>query len=144
MASIPYNYIFAINKGLLKRNVPEDLIPTFLDYVGDPRERREDLCNKFCFYGIVIDFKRCKNVLFGYYCNVCEKVYLLESPCEFKKHIKGSFHKKRLRNYSEEPPKDEKIYKAVFHKRPEQLYWKIIRTKKKEDSIRIYPMKLDF
>ena len=143
MTPIPYRHIFAINKALLKRNIPEDLIPTILEFVGDPTETREDLCNKFAFYEIVIDFKRCENCLFGYYCNVCEKVYLLESPCEFRKHINASFHKKKLIDYSEEAPKEEKIHAAVFRKRPEKLYWRIMKTKKKEDSISIQPTILD-
>ena len=124
-----YKHIFAIQKQLLKQNVPEDVIPLFFEYIGDLKETPNDLINKQCFYKITHDdieycrnsqnklVKTWKRVYAGHYCTICEKIYDIQQKWEFKKHCKGNVHKRNInKNENTSPPTKKEILEALKHK----------------------------
>ena len=99
-----HRHLFAIHKQLLRRNIPDDLMPIFFDYLGDLNESVDDLTNKHCWYKITYDdteyFRTHDDKLVkswcrkrgGHYCNVCNKVYDIYVSWEFKQHCRGKVH----------------------------------------------------
>ena len=124
-----YKHLFAIHKHLLKREMPDDLIPIFFDYLGDLNETVEDLTNQHCWYKITYDdidyFRNDQYKLVkswcrkhgGHYCSICHKVYDIRATWEFKQHCRGNVHNRNLKNDKNlAPPTKDEIFKAMKHK----------------------------
>ena len=44
-----FKHTLALNRALIRQDVPDDLIPIFFQYVGDFKETPDDLINKHCW-----------------------------------------------------------------------------------------------
>ena len=106
-----YKKIFTIHRHLLKNDMPDDLIPIFFEYLGDIDETVEELKNRHCFYEVQClwhvankIFQRCR---IGYYCKLCEKMYMIQTQSQFKAHLNSVYHRKQLKcgkDYKLTPP----------------------------------------
>ena len=151
--TIDYKLIFTIQRQLLKRSIPDDLIPTFFEYIGNPNETGYDLANKYCFYEVYYDkivqrpqYKFLvygENWLFGHYCSICNKLYEFEQPNQFWKHIRGSVHTRKIEKNPYPKEVELETIKTLFKKK----YWPFVYCHPKKqrltlDSIFIRPKTL--
>ena len=112
-----YKHIFATEQELINRNVPDDLIPIFFDYLGEPTETSLDLSNKHCLYRVdytaptIIngELRAMTDITFGHYCCLCDKLYLMESDAQILRHMKSRIHNKNLRKNEPCNPTEKKI-----------------------------------
>ena len=114
-----YKKLFAIHKQLLKREIPEDVIPLFFEFLGDLNETPSDLDNKHCFYEVtyekpyyLTDGKTVFTTIeyeLGYYCNVCNKILLVKTEKQLKLHCRSNVHCRNLRTYSGKPPQMHRV-----------------------------------
>lgn len=154
MATIPnYKYIFAIHRALLKRDIPDDLMPIFFEYIGNPTETFDDLINKWCFYQISYNSPRTSLITkkiryerfsFGHYCSVCDKIYFIFTGSQFRNHIQSRIHQKCIKKYQHAIPILKNI--EYLFKFKSRTYWKWNKQVKKKmlQSIQIQQAELSF
>ena len=121
-----YKLLFKIHKELLKQSMPDDLIPIFFDYLGKLDETADDLINKRCFHSIHYEHPSVfiKTALFGHYCSVCDKIYMIFAPHQFTNHCKSKIHHTNLKNNKYIEPNDIRIRQLVYNKHPKMWQWK--------------------
>ena len=115
-----YKHLFTIHRQLLKRDIPDDLMPVFFEYLGDLNETLDDLTNQNCWYKITYDdidyirnqqdklVKMWQRRHGGHYCLVCKKVYDIRATWEFKQHCRGKVHTRNLKKDDNFDPPNKK------------------------------------
>ena len=104
-----YKKLFTIHRELLKRKIPDDIVPIFFDYLGENLdETGEDLINRHCFYEVKCKEKyksyrqiKYHTYKFGHYCQVCDKIYKIRLPNQFLSHKNSSMHQKKLKLHNQ-------------------------------------------
>ena len=109
--SIDYKKLFVIHKHLLKNHIPDDLMLLFFEYIGDLNESVSDLVTKHCFY--IVRYKYPYLIapkehymverVFGHYCNLCKKLYIMQSPAQIRHHIRSNIHRFNLKHWDKIP-----------------------------------------
>ena len=144
-----YKKLFKIHRELMKYHIPDDIVPIIYEYIGNLNESEIDLANKWCFY--IVKHNRDfhdrltnkflytkENVILGYYCTVCGKIYKFEYPSQFNTHTNGSYHKNRLKKIHYDPldPTLKQIQVCFSSKHP--YFWRLSIDKKKKylDSVK--------
>ena len=91
--------------------MPDDLVPIFLDYLGDVYQSPKDLENSNCFFKVEYEPYYWNRTL-GHYCAICKKLYLLKGTAGLKRHLKSAFHQSmfKKRGYKWIPPSKKEIH----------------------------------